>query len=100
MSRGARRRRRPRRRGTNSEGHVYTRYSDGAFCYRNVDAATGRTASTYFNDGSGHAFYRDLDRGYGFHQVLSTGERRYFGEDNRDEANKKKKRSRRRRKSE
>ncbi len=43
-----RKKRLPMRRGHNFEGHVYTRYSDGAYSYRNFDQDTGRLVSTYY----------------------------------------------------
>jgi hypothetical protein len=47
-----------RRRFVVASGGGWTRYSDGAFSYRNVDAETGETVSVYFNTGHGRAFYR------------------------------------------
>ena len=67
------------RRGINGEGHAYTRYSDGAYSYRNVDAATGRLVSVYYNTGKGHAFYRNAEHGYGFHENIRLKVRHYYG---------------------
>ncbi len=75
----SRTRRKPLKRGTNTEGHRFTRYGDGSYSYRNFDPATGRLVSTYFNTGAGaDAFYRNLAEGYGYHEDLETGERKYF----------------------
>ncbi len=60
------------RRGSNREGHFYTKYSDGAFSYRNVDRKTGKTISSYYNNGHGHVFYWNYQTKSGFHHNLKT----------------------------
>jgi len=44
--------------GTNKQGNHYVKYDDGAFAYKNRNDE-GKTEARYFNNGRGHAFYRN-----------------------------------------
>ena len=60
-----------------ASGPNWRRYNDGAFAYWQTDPETGKTVSTYYCNGKGSAFYKNLKEGYGFYENLNTGERRY-----------------------
>ena len=60
-----------------ASGPNWRRYNDGAFYYRQTDSETGKTVSTYYCNGKGHAFYKNVKEGYEFHENLNTGVRRY-----------------------
>ena len=53
--------------------HIYKRYHDGAFAVKNLDPHTGKTVSSYYNNGRGTVFFYDyVDRTW-FHHNLRTG---------------------------
>ena len=60
-----------------ASGPNWRRYNDGAFAYWQTDPETGKTVSTYYCNGKGSAFYKNLKEGYEFYENLNTGERRY-----------------------
>ena len=60
-----------------ASGPNWRRYNDGAFAYRQTDPETGKTESTYYCNGRGHAFYKNYKEGYEFYENLNTGVRRY-----------------------
>ena len=60
-----------------ASGPNWRRYNDGAFAYRQTDPETGKTVSTYYCNGRGHAFYKNYKEGYEFYENLNTGVRRY-----------------------
>merc|ERR1711953_994243 len=63
--------------GTNNQGNDYRSYSDGAYSYRNTGNDGTTTSSTYYNTGSGYAFYESKTGGYSYHENAHTGERSY-----------------------
>ena len=63
--------------GTNSQGNDYTAYKDGKYAYKNP-RSDGQAPSRYFNDGNGHAFYRQPGPdGYKWHENANQGYRDY-----------------------
>jgi len=58
--------------GVNSSGNSYTKYSDGAYYYKNNDTGS----STYYHTSGGASFYKNPQQGYSFYETRS-GERRY-----------------------
>lgn len=64
--------------GINSNGNKYTVYNDGRYRYVNVNAE-GKNASSYYNAGNGHAFFRknDPEKSYSFHENANKGYRDY-----------------------
>ena len=63
--------------GTNQQGNQYRVYSDGAYAYSNKNEETGKTKSTYFDTGAGHAFYQDKANGFKFHENQNKGTKTY-----------------------
>ena len=80
--------------GTNSSGNNYTSYTDGGYSYTNYNSSKlllspifqflivkiylsgGGKSSSYYNTGSGHAFYKGSN-GVSFHENSNAGFRSY-----------------------
>ena len=82
--------------GTNSSGNNYRSYTDGGYYYTNYNASKflanpyfipnylkresifsgGGKSSSYYNTGSGHAFYKGTN-GVSFHENANQGFRSY-----------------------
>ena len=66
-----------RYKGVNSDGNKYTVYNDGRYRYVNTNDE-GKSTSSYYNAGNGHAFFRKNDpEGYSFHENANKGYRDY-----------------------